>query len=55
MKIQILIITSLLLTGCMGYEEKATHIDLSEGAQLFDRPDPTQRSNKIDLELATTF
>ena len=55
MKIQILIITSLLLTGCMGYEEKATYINLAEGAQFFHRPDPTQRSNKIDLELATTF
>ena len=55
MKIQILIITSLLLTGCMGYEEKATHIDLAEGVEFFDRPDPTQRSNELLEELNVPF
>ena len=54
MKIQILIITSLLLTGCMGYEEKTTYIDLAEGAQ-FHRPNPTQHSNELLEELNVPF
>jgi hypothetical protein len=55
MKIQILIITSLLLTGCMGYEEQTASTDLSEGVEFFDRPEPTQRSNELLEELNVPF
>ena len=59
MKIQILIITSLLLTGCMGiapidrsYEKRMLGSNITWVCVL---PIIDTEQNAIDLELATTF